>query len=96
MPILKLFAIRDNKVGAYCKPFVESNAIQASRALHQAVNDPLVQLSQFPEDFDLYELAEIDDQTGNVTEKGSPIFVVSAVSLKLSKKEKVNGDDKTN
>nr|WAE43570.1 MAG: nonstructural protein [Microviridae sp.] len=87
--LMKIFAIRDNKVGAYSKPFIEDNAIQASRALHMAVNDKMIQLSQFPEDFDLYELGEIDNISGALVDPGRPKFIVSAISLKLPEENKL-------
>jgi len=82
MSTLKMFAIRDNKVSAYGRPFCEQNEILASRALSVAVKDTATQLSHFPEDFDLYLLGEFDDISGVLTPETPPKFVVGAVSLK--------------
>jgi hypothetical protein len=88
--ILKIFAIRDNKVGAFMRPFIEQSEIQATRALHQAVNDKAIQISMFAEDFDLYRLGEVDDQSGKLTTEKTPEFICSAESLKKLEKEVQN------
>jgi hypothetical protein len=85
--ILKIYAIRDNKTSAFLRPFIELNDIQATRGLQQAVNDDKIQLSMFAEDFDLYLLGEIDDQSGAITPEKLPEFIVSAISLKKLNKE---------
>jgi hypothetical protein len=85
---LSLYSVRDNKVSAYGKPFPEANNIQATRGLQIAVNTKEIQLSIFPEDFDLYKVGVFDDQTGEITTQ-KPEFIISAVSL--VKKEEKNG-----
>lgn len=82
MSTQKIFAIRDNKVSAYLRPFVEPNEIQAVRGLQVALADEKIQLSMFPEDFDLYFLGEMDEITGVITPSEPPKFIVSAVSCK--------------
>lgn len=79
--ISNAYSIRDNKTASYAKPFFAQNDILATRALHTAVNDPNIQLSMFPEDFDMYHVGEFDDQTG-MFETCQPRFVIAAVSLK--------------
>jgi len=87
---MKLYAIKDNKVGIYHHPRVYVNQMEATRMLHTAVNDPQIQLSMYPEDFDLYEIGEMDEKTGKIDQKDDqPKHVVSAVSLK--KLEAKNG-----
>lgn len=80
----KIFSIRDNKVSAYLRPFVESNEIMAVRGLTAAVNmeKDASQIAQFPEDFDLYHLATLDDVTGVITPEEPPKFIISAVNCK--------------
>jgi len=85
---MEMYSIKDNKVGTFSKPFAAVNKAEATRMLHTACNDPQVQLSMYPEDFDLYHVCTFSELTGQVkspiNETGSvgPDFVVSAVSLK--------------
>lgn len=81
---MNLYSIKDNKVGTFSKPFSAINTAEATRMLHTACNDPNVQLSMYPEDFDLYHIGSMNEQTGylNSPSESGPVFVVSAVSLK--------------
>jgi len=80
---MNLYAIKDNKVGIFHHPRVYVNNMEASRMLHTAVNDPQIQLSLYPEDFDLYEIGEMDEKTGKLSQSEEcPKHIVSAVSLK--------------
>lgn len=82
MAQLKFFSIRDNKVSAYLRPFVDQNEIMAVRGLTAAVNMPKdsSQVAQFPEDFDLYHVATMDDITGEVIPEQPPKFIISAIN----------------
>lgn len=81
--ISKIFAIRDNKVSSYLRPFVEANEIQAVRGLTSAVNAPdKNQIKDYPEDFDLYLLGTLDDITGKITPEEPPKFIMAASSVK--------------
>jgi hypothetical protein len=78
----KIYSVRDNKVDAYGVPFFVDSDVQALRELHVAVNDNRIQLSIFPEDFDLYELGSFNEQTGKIDTLVVPKFITGAVSLK--------------
>lgn len=82
MAILNIYSIRDNKVSTFDKPFIDVSDIHATRQLNVAVNDRQCQLAMFPEDFDLYRLGSIDDQTGVVTPESTPKFIIAAVSVR--------------
>jgi len=86
---MEMYSIKDNKVGTFNKPFSAVNKQDATRMLHTACNDPQVQLSMYPEDFDLYHVATFNEQTGHITgpvdnnnRYDGPLFIVSAISLK--------------
>lgn len=81
---MRLYSIKDNKVGVFQKPFTAINNAEATRMLHTACNDDKLQLSVYPEDFDLYFIGTMNDQTGvlQAASGNGPEFVVSAVSLK--------------
>nr|WAE43465.1 MAG: nonstructural protein [Microviridae sp.] len=93
MAILNIYAIRDKKIGVYGKPFCETSDVQATRGLSIAVNDPTIQLSHFPDDFDLYKLGTFDEESGCILVDTQ--FVVGASSLqKLNQEvERVNTEN---
>lgn len=92
--MLKIFSVRDTKVSSFSKPFTTKNEIEASRAFYVAVNDRECQVSQFPEDFDLFLLGEFDEVTGVIKPVEPPKFIVGAVSLvKLKKMEEYHGNN---
>jgi len=77
-----VYAIRDIKVGTYMRPFFENNDIHATRALAVAVRDPGTQISHFPADFELWQVAEFDETTGKFENSMMQKFIVGAVTLK--------------
>lgn len=96
MAKLSLYVIFDKKVGAYNKPFPEVNDVMAVRSLHAVLLDDKIQLSMFPECFDLFRIGEFDDQSGEITPE-KPCFIVSAVSLKNDIEKRRKGvEDATN
>lgn len=82
MSIVNVYAIRDNKIGAYGTPFCSQSDVTATRSLIRAVQDDTLQLSMFAEDFDLYTFGRFDDSTGHFDLLEAPKFVCSAVSLR--------------
>jgi len=81
MTIQKLFSVRDNKLSSYSRLFPEQAEINAVRAISVAANDKATQIGQFPEDFDLYQVAEFDDVTGQVTPIEPPKFIIAAMGV---------------
>lgn len=93
MEKIGLYSVKDNKVGVFQKPFTCRNDAEASRTLHSACQDPEIQLSRYPEDFDLYFLGTYNEYTGKLTQTSDdPRFVVGAISFsQLKKLEEKNG-----
>ena len=60
----QVFAVHDAKVGAYLPVFQARSPGEAQRSFQQAVNNPEHQFGQSPEDFTLFRLAKLEDQTG--------------------------------
>jgi len=78
---MSIYSIRDNKASAFNTPFFSESDVLATRSLTQAVRDPRLQLSMFPEDFDLYRLGLYDPVSGIISPAKQPEFVVSAVAV---------------
>lgn len=79
--IKKVFAIRDSKAGMYNQPFHMNLVGEAERALHRLVNDDKSTISQYPEDFDLFEIGEFDDQSGLYQCLDTPRHILKAAQL---------------
>jgi len=75
----EMFAIRDRKIGAYKAPFVARNKGDASRMFAGAIKQGNTQLSEYPEDFDLFFIGSFNDLSGQL-DSVKPEFVCSAVS----------------
>lgn len=92
----KLYSILDIKANLYGSPFSSINDLDATRGLQIAMLDPQIQLSVFPEDFNLYEIGSFNPENGKIDPTIPPRHVVSAVSVKHSilaanaRKEKKN------
>lgn len=66
MTILKVLAVRDRAVDAYGTPVFVSAVGQAVRSFVDECNRDDSQLSQHPEDFDLYLIGEYDQDRGQL------------------------------
>lgn len=79
--ILKMYTIRDAKIGAFRAPFFQNTHGEAERSFMTAVNDPQSQLHAYPEDFDLYYLGDYDDQSGTFQGLDTPQHVAKAITV---------------
>lgn len=62
-PVLSVY---DSKSKVFGSPFVSVNQDVAKRDFSRAVNDPNSQLFHNPEDFNLFILADFDDESGQI------------------------------
>lgn len=83
-----MFSIYDEKAGAHMQPFFMVNEALAQRFVNDQVRDPNSPLAKNPEDYHLYMLGELDDETG-IVEALEPIKHMNAVTqfLKVSPNE---------
>ena len=78
---MKIYSIKDTKVGAFKSPFYSHNDSVAIRSLQNVVNDPNAgELHLNAEDFQLYRLGEFNDITGDILSNVE--FVANAIDLK--------------
>lgn len=78
---LKMFSIRDSKAEIYNRPFFTHTLGEAEREFTRISNDPQSQISQFPEDYDLYYVGTYDDNSGKFTTLPTPEHITKAVSV---------------
>jgi len=78
---MKLFSMYDTKAQHYIQPFAETSTIAALRGFETAVNESKSTFQRFPDDFCLMELAEFDQNTGQIIPLMTPNNLGSARSV---------------
>lgn len=78
---MRIFSVRDSKAKVYIQPIADRNSAQAERNFKTAVTNPETDFHKYPEDFQLFELASWDPDTGIIIPHPSPILVCDAKSL---------------
>lgn len=63
---MKIYSIKDIKVGAFLKPMCEQHVEVCIRGIKGAMENPETMLAKFPSDFALYELGEFNDEIGEI------------------------------
>lgn len=78
---MKLYAIRDKMIDYFQPPFVANgdNDVLASVAIVVNTQDKTNAINQAPHHYEIYQLAEINSETGDVT--ACKIFIADASSL---------------
>ncbi len=61
-----MYTVRDRKALGYLPPFLAANGITAKRLLIDSARDNGTLLGMHPDDFELYEIGEFDEQSGEV------------------------------
>jgi len=84
MSNLKIYSVRDIKVGSFEKPMFVKHEQEIIRSLTTVVNQKNSQviISQYPEDFELHYLGEYDDSTGKFNLMANSQFILTTDSLR--------------
>lgn len=80
---LQCYSIRDNKVGIFQRPFFVRNVHEATRGLIEVVSDKQSTLHRFHQDYSLFLLFSVDEETGIPipTSLGLPQFTINISEL---------------
>lgn len=78
---LGVYCIHDKKAQLFKGPFTCLNEALAQRQFAIAVNTGNSELNQFPEDFDLYCLADFNDEDGRFNNREVPELIVNGLSV---------------
>jgi len=62
----ELYAIKDLQMDNFRNPFWVPHVVEATRAIQTVLNEPKSQLAQFPQHFELWYLATLDEQSGDI------------------------------
>jgi len=76
---ISIFSIFDKKVSAYRPPFTGRNPGEVKRMVQSTLQSQN-QLSEYPADFDIYYLGEMNDVSGQI-DGIKPEFICSVISL---------------
>lgn len=79
---IQYFAIYDKKSLSYGQAFPSMTFGSAERSFKDSVNQSDTPHSKYPEDFTLYYLFTLDDETGRVEQDDPPRVIVEALALK--------------
>jgi len=82
MAKLSVYAVYDSKVQYFHQPMFMRNKGEALRSWELVANEKDHAISRHPEDFNLFELGEYDDQTGQITMHKAPISIGLAAQFK--------------
>lgn len=80
---VSIYSIQDLKSSNFINYFVERNDASALRLFESSIkygNNSL--MKNYSEDFRLFKLGEVDDQTGKIDALDSPVFLVSGSEYK--------------
>jgi hypothetical protein len=90
----KVFAAKDIKSNCFLPPVTDENAVTFSRGIAASLRKyPESPLASFPQDFQLYELAQFNEQTGEFEPNVQPRLICDLNSL-LSVEQKNALDSK--
>lgn len=79
-----IVSVRDSAAGLFTPVQSVTALPQAVRGFADQVNGSADLVAAHPEDFELYHVADMDDQTGLVVALDPPVLVVRAKDLKRS------------
>lgn len=79
--MLKLYSVYDRISAKYNYPFIAINEAVAMRLLQRSLTNPNNQLTNFAEDYELYAVAEYDDNTANFKNNIERIKICSLSDL---------------
>lgn len=82
--MLECFAIWDDKMKAYFSPMFMKSKVDAIRSLSVAVQEPQSNLNRFTEDFSLWFLGQLDEETGALLlpDIGRPVKLADLTDFK--------------
>lgn len=82
MSVIKVVAVRDRKLGAFLRPFTVPSLGVAIRGFQDELNRPDGEMHKHPDDYDLYHLADFNEDTGEfIQSQDSPTQIAGGGQL---------------
>lgn len=77
---MKLYALRDRALAYFLRPFIADSHFQVLASLSETINsETITPIQAAPHHYELWQLAEVNEETGHVT--GKPEFIQDCASL---------------
>ena len=90
----QIFAVYDEKAGAYLNPFFMPTDGMAIRAMRDCLRDEKHQFSQYPEDFTLYRIGIFDDKDAVIISKKQTLTTILELKSNSSNIIDINKGEK--
>lgn len=74
------YSIKDNVSGHFGPLVTSENDVAVLRDLRYVISDKTTKFNKFPEDFDLWHMGDLDDESGIFT--SDPYFITSLMGIK--------------
>lgn len=84
---IQYYCIRDIKSNTFNRPFGGLTVEQVKRSIYASILQGNSEIAQFPEDFELYLIADFDDQTGIITGQ-NPVMICNCREIVSSYERK--------
>ena len=81
---LKIYSIQDSKSKSFGQVIIQRTHGEAERWFKHEVNKPQSFLGQYPEDFDLFYLGEMDSNEGKIVGLSTPEHIIKATQVRES------------
>lgn len=79
---LKIYSVQDGKAKAFGQVIIQRTHGEAERWFTHEVNKQQSFMGQYPEDFDLYYLGEMDNIDGKVSGLSTPEHIIKATQVR--------------
>lgn len=78
-----IYAIKDRAINGFNEPFVQPSEQHMLRLMRDEVNsDPSKSsIAKHPDDYDIYQLGEYDQESGNITAYQAPAMIARCKDL---------------
>lgn len=76
-----IVTVKDSKADCYGPLITLGTLPEAIRSFQQLVRDTKSQINMYPDDYDMYQVATWDDQTGKLEAFDTPHHIVKAIQM---------------
>lgn len=80
MTVLSIVSVKDLATETFGRPFAVNHTAQAVRSFTDEVNNPESEIGRHTEDYELWELGNLDDASGLIA--SNPVRICRAIDLK--------------
>lgn len=77
----QIFSIYDKKMDKYHNPMFVESIVEVQRQLVSVIQDEKSLLAQFPTDYEIMNLGEFNQQTGEIIPLPKPLFMMNITQI---------------